>query len=250
MQYTCLIVASAGSAGGAVGDRFEAELSGCGFKAWRAASMRGASALLRAWRFDAALLDADAFGPRHVEMLRGLRRESRAPLLLLTHALDEAGELAALDSGATEIVRKPASARLLAAKLRRLLEIGSTPPDEPPEVTLGPLRMSARDGSASVERRPLRLTTHQVDLLYLLARCPGQVVHREAIACALRSSAAAVGRSADVHIYRIRRKLRELGTRGLTLDTVHGRGYCLSLADASVLDPSAWEDALDEEFVS
>ncbi|MEO6407629.1 MAG: response regulator transcription factor [Burkholderiaceae bacterium] len=245
MQYTCLIVANAG----ATGDGFESEFPDYGFKPWRAGSLRRASALLRAWRFDAALLDGDDFGPRQIEMLRGLRRESRAPLLLLTRAHDEASELVALDSGATEIVRKPASARLVTAKLRRLLEIGSTPPDEPPEVTLGPLSMNAREGTASVGQQPLRLTTHQFDLLYLLARCPGQFVHREAIACALRSSAAAVGRSADVHIYRIRRKLRELQVRGLTLDTVHGRGYCLSMGSASALDPGAWEDSPDDEFV-
>ena len=247
MQYTCLIVASTGAAGGA----FQTEFAHYGFKPWLAGSLRRASALLRAWRFDAALLDADDFGPRHMEMLRGLRRESRAPLLLLTQALDEASELAALDSGATEIIRKPASARLVTAKLRRLLEIGSTPPDEPPEVTLGPLVMNARDGTARVDQRALRLTTHQFDLLYLLARSPGQFEHREAIACALRSSAAAVGRRADVHIYRIRRTLRELDIRGLTLDTVHGRGYCLSLADAAAFDPGAWEgDATDDEFVN
>ena len=86
MQYTCLIVASTGAAGGA----FQTEFAHYGFKPWLAGSLRRASALLRAWRFDAALLNADDFGPRHVEMLRGLRRESRAPLLLLTQALDEA----------------------------------------------------------------------------------------------------------------------------------------------------------------
>jgi DNA-binding response OmpR family regulator len=54
-------------------------------------------------------------------------------------------------------------------------------------------------------------------------------VHREAIAIAVRSPAMGVGRAADVQIYRIRKKLRALGISSLRLDTVHGRGYCLTV---------------------
>ncbi len=246
MQYTCLIIAGPESAGAAM----QAQFHDYGFKTCVVTSMRHASGLLREWRFDAAVLDADDFGERYVDMVRSLRRASRVPLLMLTQSHDEATELSALDSGATDIVHKPASARLVTAKLRRLLEIGSQPPDEPPEVTLGPLTLNVRHATASVDHRPLVLTSHQFELLYLLARHPGQFVHREAIARALRSNAAAVGRSADVHIYRIRRKLRALGDTGLCLDTVHGRGYCLSLDGTTRLDDSAWSEAADDAVVN
>ena len=36
-------------------------------------------------------------------------------------------------------------------------------------------------------------------------------------------------RSADMHVCRIRRKLREAGASALALETIHGRGYALRL---------------------
>ena len=36
-------------------------------------------------------------------------------------------------------------------------------------------------------------------------------------------------RSADMHICRIRRKLRDAGASTLRVETVYGRGYCLRL---------------------
>lgn len=239
MQHTCLIVARGVTAGAA----FQRELALHGFKPCPVESMRRALGLMQQWQFDAVLLDADDFGERHVEMLRSLRHDTRAPLLVLTGDPGEASEIAALEAGATDLVRTPVSARLVATKLRRLLEIGSDPADAPSEVMLGPLTMHARRGTASIAHLPLRLTHHQFDLLYLLASRPGEFVHREAIARALHSTALALGRSADVHIYRIRRKLRELGVGGLRLDTVHGRGYCLSIDPDAAGNDSAWHDA-------
>jgi DNA-binding winged helix-turn-helix (wHTH) protein len=75
----------------------------------------------------------------------------------------------------------------------------------------------------------------------MLATRLGEFITRDAIARALRSPDG--GRSADVHIYRIRKKLRELAAHGLRLDTVHGRGYCLSLDAEAAVDAS---DAIDD----
>ena len=212
------------------------------------ATCRAALALLQHWHFDAVLLDAERVGERHVAVLRLLRQRSRTPVVLLAHTHDEATQLAGLESGASDTVALPASTRLLAAKLRRLIEAGAAggAHDEPVEVSVGPLTMNARRASASVDGQPLALTAHQFDLLYLLATQLGQFVHREMIARALRSNAADVGRSADVHIYRIRKKLRAMGVTRLRLDTVHGRGYCLSIDAGADLDALDQLDELDE----
>ena len=41
-------------------------------------------------------------------------------------------------------------------------------------------------------------------------------------------------RSADVHVCRIRKKLREAGASSLTLETVYGRGYAQRLRETAV----------------
>ena len=242
MQYLCLII----EPDVAIAQRLQRELPSFGFKPYVVASCQAALALLQQWHFDAVLLDADGFGERSTVTLRKLHQRSRSPVVLMAHDADEATQLAGLESGASDTVAMPASTRLLAAKLRRLIEAGALAPEEPSEVSVGPLQMNARHATASIEDRPLRLTAHQFDLLYLLATRLGQFVHREAIARALRSTAVEAGRSADVHIYRIRKKLRAMGVTSLRLDTVHGRGYCLSIDAPNEIDNlDRFDDPLD-----
>lgn len=220
-----------------------------GFKPYVVDSCDEALSVMRQWSFDAVVLDADAIGSGCLPMLRKLQLRSRIPLMLLSTARDEQEQIASLESGATEIVVMPASARLIAAKLRRLIEVGvREPEDDASEITVGPLVMHARRGRATIDGVPLELTTHQFELLFVLASRAGQFVHRETIARALRGPMKEVGRSADVHIYRIRKKLRDQGIDSLRLDTVYGRGYCLSVnggeapsTDAPVRYPE-WTD--------
>jgi DNA-binding response OmpR family regulator len=230
VQYLCLIIERDAEAA----QRLQRELPTFGFKPYIVDSCQAALAMLRLWNFDAVVLDSAGFGAHAIEALRRLHRRVRAPVVLLAHTSDEAVQLDGLESGAREVVALPASTRLLAARMRRLVEIDAEPADGHSELTIGPLAMDARRGTASIDDRPLTLTAHQFDLLYLLAARPGQFVHRETIARALRSSALESGRSADVHVYRIRRKVRELGVTNLRLDTVHGRGYCLSIETPQV----------------
>jgi DNA-binding response OmpR family regulator len=63
-------------------------------------------------------------------------------------------------------------------------------------------------------------------------------VHRETIGRTLGTPAGGgeSRRSADMHICRIRKKLRDAGARTLRVETVYGRGYCLRLED----EATAW----------
>lgn len=233
MPYACLIVErETGPA-----QRLQRELAGFDFKPHTVASCEAALALMQHWRFDAIVLDAESFGPHYIVALQRLQRRSRSPLVVLARALDEASQLAALESGASDIVTLPASARLIAARLRRLIETSAEPEAEAIEVSLGPLLMNARHGTAIVGDQALALTLHQFELLFLLATRRGQFVHRETIARVLQSRAVGNGRSVDVHVSRIRKALRATGVAGVRLDTIHGRGYCLSFEPATALDP-------------
>lgn len=229
MPQLCLIVA----ADAGLAATLRAELPAFGIKPCLADHLDAAVAMLQQWSFDAVILCADRVVPSTLRYLRG---SSRLPLLLLTSAVDETSHIRALESGASDVVALPASARLIATKLRRLAQAADAPGTEPrPEVQLGPLRMNPRLGFAAVEGAPLSLTPQQFDLLYMLAAHPGVFVQRHTIAAALRGSGSEVGRSADVQVSRLRKKLREAGVAGLHIDTIHGRGYCLSLDDTSPL---------------
>ena len=225
MPYSCLIIEREAA------ETATSELPGYGFRPFVARTPESALAIARQWTFDAAIVDADSFGPGHVDVLRSLQPEFRSPILVLSQWQDEREQIRSLESGATEVLIKPASARLVAAKLVRLIELGAREADGD-QVRLGPLAMHARRGVATVDGVALPLTVHEFELLFLLASRAGQFVDREAIALRLRGSAEPCGRSADVHVYRIRRKLKTLGMERLRLDTVYGRGYMLTLDSA------------------
>ncbi len=212
------------------------ELLGFDFKPHTVASCEDALALMQHWRFDAIVLDAESFGPQYRVALQRLHRRSHSPLVVLAGPLDEASQLAALESGASDIVTLPASARLIAARLRRLIETGVEPPAEVIEVSIGPLLMNARHGTAIVGDQALALTPHQFELLFLLATRRGQFVHRETIARVLQCRAVGTGRSVDAHVFRIRKALRATGVAGVRVDTAHRRGYRLSFEPATALE--------------
>ena len=234
LPYSCLVIERDSDVDSAM-TRVTRDLPEHGFKTFVARSPESALGILRQWAFDAAVVDADGFDGGHVNVLRRLQPEFRAPVILLCGPQDERDQILSLESGATGIVTKPASSRLLAAKMRRLIEVGQRE-TEPGHVRVGPLAMHARHGIALVDDVPVKLTRHQFELLFLLASRAGRFVDRETIALRLRGSCADIGRSADVHVYRIRRKLHEHGVDSLHLDTVHGRGYMLTLDTAEKPD--------------
>ena len=185
-----------------------------GFRPFVAHSAERALGILSQWRFDAALVDADGFGAGYVDVLRELRPQFRSPVILLSSSQSEAQHILSLECGATEVVIKPASPRLLAAKMQRLIEVVHDTAERPHErLQFGPLSMQAGSGLARVDDIALDLTPHQFDLLFLLASNAGRFVDRESIALKLRGGTRPIGRSIDVHVYRIRRKLRECGSQ-------------------------------------
>lgn len=73
-------------------------------------------------------------------------------------------------------------------------------------------RSDRRTAQASIDGVTLDLTGHQFELLAFLASRPGQPVSLETISQILGGATRNVGRSADVHMHRIRTKLRDLAS--------------------------------------
>jgi DNA-binding response OmpR family regulator len=221
------------------GATLAAEIERFGLRPYRVEGLGAALAALGQCRFDAVAIDGDGFLATLPQALAELRARLPAPILVLTSCADEERQIAALDCGANEVHLKPSSGRLVAAKLRRLIDLGPprpAPAPPPREIRLGTLRLDPGRAGASVGAAALPLTAGEFDLLLLLASQAGQFVHRDHIARALHGPGGAANgeprRSADMHVCRIRRKLREAGAVDIALETVYGRGYLLRLDPA------------------
>jgi len=237
MPYFCLILQRGAQSGPALAS----DLPRFGFKPYVADSCEQALGILRQWNFDAALVDGAGFGSDVPLLLRRLQAGLRSPLLLLLEqAQDERQHILGLEAGATDIVVKPASAHLITAKLRRLIELAAQNTDADNDlIRLGPLQMQASRATCTLSGLPLKLTVFEFKLMFLLASRAGQFVDRETIAHALRVGPGEIGRSADVLVYRIRRKLKAHAADALQLETVYGRGYCLWIEGLGAADIDA-----------
>ncbi|MEO8311011.1 MAG: winged helix-turn-helix domain-containing protein [Caldimonas sp.] len=206
-----------------------------GVKLHGVADLAAARALLDQWRFDAVLCDADGGTAEALDVtVRSLRREQRAPIVVLAAPASEESLLALLEAGATELVDRTASPRLIALQLRRLVDLAAGAGDDdgaPRPVSLGDLRLDPRRAEAVYADRALPLTGGEFELLLLLAARADGFVHRDTIMRTLGRTGAGgeSRRGADMHVCRIRKKLRQAGASSLELETIYGRGYALRL---------------------
>ena len=174
----------------------------------------GEDGLKRALSGEHSLILLDIMLPKinGIELLRRLRTESNARVLLLTARGEEVDRIIGLEVGADDYVPKPFSARELLARIRAILRRPETAPAANSRVSsrvvLGDVEMDK--GTRSVRRAgsDVELTALEFNLLELLLRMAGQVVTRERVATAiLRRQFSPFDRSIDVHVSKLRRKL-------------------------------------------
>jgi DNA-binding response OmpR family regulator len=188
--------------------------------------------MLAQWRFDAILCDAAGSAAADlIEAVRALRRDQQAPIVVLGAPGHEDHVIAALEAGATEVIARSTSARVIAVKLQRLIDLAAgASAEEPRAVTLGELHLDPRRAEAVFGDRVLHLTRGEFELLLLLATRSDRFVHRDTIMRTIGGTAVGESRRcADMHVCRIRRKLRAAGAASLELETIYGRGYALRL---------------------
>jgi DNA-binding response OmpR family regulator len=210
---------------------FRHQLNAAGFKAYYVETLSSALGVVCQWKFDAVVLHGQGFGAAAAHMLTRLRDEAGVPLLFVLDRGDEEEQLRALDAGASQVLVEPTSMRIVAAQLGRLIDVSHQHAKQAAAaVVFGPLRLDPRRAAATLVDASLALTSGEFELLLLLASRPGELVHRETIARTLgRGASADARRSADMHVCRIRRKLRDVAGHSLYVETVYGRGYSLRM---------------------
>ena len=190
-------------------------------------SSDGGNALADFARLKPALvvLDLGLPGLDGLEVTRRIRRDSDAPILVVTARTGESDKLLGLEIGADDYVTKPFSTAELVARVRALLR-RSTGAVTERVLDLGPLRIDPARRTAERDGEPVTLTTLEFDLLYFLASRPGRVFSREALMEQVWGSDRVVDdRSIDSLVSRLRRKLESDPAEPRYIQTVWGAGY-------------------------
>jgi DNA-binding response OmpR family regulator len=213
-----------------------AALTFAGYDVLEAADGPRGLALAETAEVDLVLLDVVLPGTDGLEILRRVR-ESRPtrPVILLTARAAEDDRVGGLAAGADDYVVKPFSVRELLARVEAVLRRS---PERP-----RPVEMIECDGLViDLARREIRhadgdrveLSEKEAELAAYLAAHAGRAISREEL---LRrvwrlDPRGVTTRTIDMHVMRLREKLRDDTAAPRRLLTVRGQGYAWAAAEA------------------
>jgi len=181
--------------------------------------------------YDILLLDLVLPGCDGLEILRAVR-EARPtqPVIVLTARGSEDDRVKGLRLGSDDYIVKPFSVRELLARVEAVLRRS---PERPGAVR----RVEFPGGTADLERREVRfedgerleLSEREHQLLLYLAHHAGRAISRDEILTRVwgLDPAGIMTRTIDMHVARLREKLRDDPERPRVVLTVRGRGYML-----------------------
>jgi DNA-binding response OmpR family regulator len=193
----------------------------------------GGLALATRAEYDLLLLDLVLPGRDGLEILEAVRAvRPTVPVIVLTARGDESDRIRGLRLGADDYVVKPFSVKELLARVEAVLRRS---PERPSAVQ----RVKIPQGTADFARREIRfddgercaLSEREAELLGYLARNTGRAISREEILSRVWriSPRGLATRTIDMHIARLREKIRDDATEPRVLLTVRGKGYVFAL---------------------
>ena len=157
-------------------------------------------------------------------LCKRIRETSRVPIIMLTARGEVADRIVGLELGADDYLAKPFEPRELVARVQAVLRRGSERETE--LIRVGPVEVNWTARTASLNGRPLDLTTAELELLGFLMRHRGRVLNRERIIEGTHGiNWEAYDRSIDVLVSRLRQKLGDDPRRPSFIRTVRGVGY-------------------------
>jgi DNA-binding response OmpR family regulator len=205
-------------------------LRGHGYQVESAETLaQGRRALQQPQPWDALVLDLmlpDGDGLDLTRELRAEPRTRRLPLLMLTARGEPMDRIIGLELGADDYLPKPFEPRELLARVKALLRRAGSEPTPEEQLVFGRLVIDLGARQARLDGEPCDLTSHQFELLLVLARAAGRVLSRDQIMDALKGHPLeAFDRSIDVHISRIRAVIEDDPKNPQRVLTVRGVGY-------------------------
>ena len=205
---------------------------------------------------DLVILDLMLPGLDGMEVCRRIRNWANTPILMLTARQGEEDRIAGLEAGADDYLVKPFSPRELVSRVKAILRRSSTtisgsqetrttheeaspsPSTSSEELRFGGLIINIPARRVIANGKQISLTVKEFDLLVALASAPDRVFTREALLNQVWGySYLGDGRTVDVHIGTLRKKLEAAPGIPHHIQTVWGVGYKFVPASTASTSP-------------
>ncbi|KPZ57783.1 DNA-binding response regulator [Pseudoalteromonas sp. S3776] len=181
---------------------------------------------------DLMILDIMLPGKDGFSVCRQVRDKFSLPILMLTAKGEDFDQVIGLELGADDYVVKPAEPRVLLARVNALLRRGQPEVKAAEEIQFGDLVIDKTSRIVKLNENEIVLTSHEFELLWLLASNAGEVLSREQVhQHMIGRQYDGLDRTVDVRVSRIRKKLGDNSDKPYRIKTVWGQGY-LFVSDA------------------
>lgn len=176
------------------------------------------------------LLDLMLPGIDGYQVCREIRAKSSVPIIMLSAKGEVFDKVLGLELGADDYMMKPFDSKEMVARVRAVLRrYQPAKPEEAAEdktkcVEYDELTINLTNYSVVCDGHPVEMPPKELELLYFLAASPNQVFTREQLLDQIWGYEY-IGdtRTVDVHIKRLREKIKDHASWGLS--TVWGIGY-------------------------
>jgi DNA-binding response OmpR family regulator len=224
---TILVIEDDANLASMLRDRFIAR----GYPVWLAANAVEAEQMADEIRPDLFILDLMLPDAHGLVLCANLREKHPGPIIICSGTKRREDPVLGFKLGATDFVAKPFSADELEARVEAALRRG---PDTHPSSdrgvqTLGPLVIDQSTADVTLAGEPVHLTPTEYRLLSMLIGRPNALFSREELAADVWGSYdTGIARSLEVHVRRLRAKLRAGSSPAPLPMVVRGLGYKLS----------------------
>ena len=173
-------------------------------------------------KFDLIILDIMMPGDDGLTLTKEIRNNSDIPIILLTAKSGTDSKIEGLEIGADDYLTKPFNPKELLLRVLSILKRSKSEENIDNEIFFGDYTLNIEKRELTKSNDRVYLTDREMNLLIALAKSPGQPLNREKLA-----GIDEPGRSVDVGINRLRRKIEKDPRMPLWLQTVRGEGYIL-----------------------
>ena len=177
------------------------------------------------------LLDLMLPGIDGYQVCREIRARSNTPIIMLSAKGEVFDKVLGLEMGADDYIMKPFDSKEMVARVKAVLrryqpgqKMESPVEDKSKRVEYPGISINLTNYSVIVDGQTIDMPPKELELLYFLAASPNQVFTREQLLDQIWGYEY-IGdtRTVDVHIKRLREKIKDHATWGLA--TVWGIGY-------------------------
>jgi two-component system, OmpR family, response regulator MtrA len=216
------------------------------YRVWHAANASEAEAMLDQARPDLIVVDLMLPDRNGLLLCADLKEKHHLPLIICSATKRKDDAVIGLKLGADDFIAKPFSIAELEARVEATLRRASSKSEKDdvpsqPRLRVGELVVDQGRCQVTLGRQPVQLTPIEYRLLTVFAGCPDEVLSREELAEQVWGYYdAAIGRSLEVHLRRLRVKLEGGAVPPPRIVTVRGFGYRLTtepLSETTTLAP-------------